>query len=594
MSGKKSQHSILTVTKNHQIFVKYEDRIIEKSAEDITTSDVVLTPVSGLTKIEEQVVYGGLLGDGWLTYAHELYNSPGFDFCHSLKQLKYAQYKASLLKDLDVRERIRTNVNSYGGTLVSECTKANPALTEAKSVCYKDGNKLVTAEWLQKLDWLGFAIWYMDDGYRNTSAKNNSIGMAVEGFSPSEIECIRDYYMGLGYKSSITSYRNYYKLTFSTEASDRIWQNIRCFIPECMQYKLPERHRGFYDNNWANTYNAERPIKLIEAAIIDIKPGMQRKNIQGTKKYDIEVEDNHNYFCGGILVHNSLIKVWHDEGWKISTNGTIDAFKAELGDIRMSNFGKCFIDALSRYYFPSYVDYPNGDRVVFEKFTEELSKDFTYMFELVGPYNRVVIPYEGPAVYFLGSRNMKTGKEENGITGDVIELSRIPRPKQYPLHSVNDCVKLAETFSWDQEGFVACDANFNRVKIKSPAYVMAHYARNNNVINRKHLIQVILSNEAEEFLCYAADYKEELEKVQDLMTAYCKVGDQIAKSCQRLYDIPKKTYAACVQTLPKIYQDLAFRNYNNIMSTKDYTAGWNENKWDTYLEEFEKLKESFS
>jgi hypothetical protein len=30
------------------------------------------------------------------------------------------------------------------------------------------------------------------------------------------------------------------------------------------------------------------------------------------------------------------------------------------------------------------------------------------------------------------------------------------------------------------------------------------------------------------------------------------------------------------------------------MSTKDYTAGWNENKWDTYLEEFEKLKESFS
>jgi hypothetical protein len=27
------------------------------------------------------------------------------------------------------------------------------------------------------------------------------------------------------------------------------------------------------------------------------------------------------------------------------------------------------------------------------------------------------------------------------------------------------------------------------------------------------------------------------------------------------------------------------------MSTKDYTAGWSENKWDTYLEEFEKLKE---
>jgi hypothetical protein len=115
---------------------------------------------------------------------------------------------------------------------------------------------------------------------------------------------------------------------------------------------------------------------------------------------------------------------------------------------------------------------------------------------------------------------------------------------------------------------------------------MAHFARNNNVINRKHLLGVILSGETEEFLCYAEDYREELEKIQGLMKSFCKVGDQIAKSCQRLYDIPKAVYANWVKTLPRIYQDLAFRNYNNVMSTKNYTAGWNENKWDQYLEEF--------
>jgi hypothetical protein len=105
------------------------------------------------------------------------------------------------------------------------------------------------------------------------------------------------------------------------------------------------------------------------------------------------------------------------------------------------------------------------------------------------------------------------------------------------------------------------------------------------------LLEVILSGETEEFLCYAADYKEELEKVQNLMKSFCKVGDQIAKSCQRLYDVPRGTYANWVKTLPKIYQDLAFRNYNNIKSTKDYTANWNVNKWEEYLESFEKLKE---
>ena len=282
-------------------------------------------------------------------------------------------------------------------------------------------------------------------------------------------------------------------------------------------------------------------------------------------------------------VDGSLIKVWWDGAWNISTNGTIDAFKAEIGDCRMPNFGEYFVEALHKYFTSC------------DSFFSVLDSDRTYMFELVGPYNRVVIPYEEPALYFLGARNKYTGEEFNcsPLVAGALDMGRFKLSKQYPLTSVNDCVKLAETFSWDQEGFVACDAQFNRVKIKSPAYVMAHFARNNNVINRKHLIDVILINEVEEFLCYAADYKEELDKVQNLMKAFCKVGDEIAKSCQRLYDIPKKTYAAWVQTLPKIYQDLAFRNYNNIMSTKDYTAGWNENKWDTYLESFEKLKEEY-
>ena len=280
-------------------------------------------------------------------------------------------------------------------------------------------------------------------------------------------------------------------------------------------------------------------------------------------------------------VDGSLMKVWWDGSWKISTNGTIDAWKAEIGDCRIPDFGYYFLEALGKYYS------------CFGAFVATLDEDKTYMFELVGPYNRVVIPYDEPELYFLGARNKFTGEEFNcsPLNAGALGMGRFKLPKQYPFNTLEHCIKITENFPWDAEGMVACDAQFNRVKIKSPAYVMAHYARNNNVINRKHLIKVILAGEAEEFLCYAADYKEELEKVQNLMNAYYKVGDQIVKSCQRLYDIPKKTYAAWVQTLPKIYHDLAFRNYNNVMSTKDYTAGWNENKWETYLESFEQLKE---
>jgi T4 RnlA family RNA ligase len=283
-------------------------------------------------------------------------------------------------------------------------------------------------------------------------------------------------------------------------------------------------------------------------------------------------------------IDGSLIKTWWDNGyWHVSTNGTIDASKTELGDIRMPNFGDYFLATLGKYY----------DR--FDDFFRGLNEELTYMFELVGPYNRVVIPYDESAIYFLGARNKFTGEEFNCSkqVAAALGMSKFKLPAQYSLTSVDACIKAAELKSWDDEGFVVCDAQFNRVKIKSPAYVMAHYARNNNVITRKHLIKIILSGETDEFLCYASDYKEELEKVQHLMNSFYKVGDQIAKSCQRLYDVSRGTYANWVKTLPKIYQDLAFRNYNDIKSTKDYTADWNENKWETYLESFEQLKEEY-
>ena len=277
----------------------------------------------------------------------------------------------------------------------------------------------------------------------------------------------------------------------------------------------------------------------------------------------------------------SLCKVWWDGEWKISTNGTIDAFKAELENVKYNSFGTYFCDTIYEYY----------NR--FDDFTCILDPDYTYMFELIGPYNRVVVPYDEPAIYFIGARDKTTGEEfhcSKTVAG-ALSMGRFKLPKQVKLDSLNSCIEAVEAFGWDEEGFVVADALGNRVKIKSPAYVMAHYARNNNVITRKHLIKIILTNEVEEFLCYASDYKEELEKLQKLMATFYRVGESIADSAHALGDIPKRTFATWVRTLPNIYQGFAFRNYDATMSIKEYTAGWSENKWDDYLINFEKLKE---
>jgi hypothetical protein len=280
-------------------------------------------------------------------------------------------------------------------------------------------------------------------------------------------------------------------------------------------------------------------------------------------------------------IDGSLIKVWWDGDWKISTNGTIDAFKAELGDIHMPNFGEYFMKVINKYYG------------FFENFVESLNVDLTYMFELVGPYNRVVIPYEKSDVYFLGARNKYTGEEYyfcNDLLVGALGLGCFKRPKRYPLYSLNACIKAAEEFSWDQEGFVVVDATGNRVKVKSPAYVLAHFMRNNNVITRKHLINIVLINEVEEFLCYASDYKDELLSCERHIKALLTLGNTFAAICRKARSMPRNAYAEMVRTFPKMFQALLYLNYDRDYTMEDFTSKWHLNKWEEYLEELERLE----
>lgn len=284
-------------------------------------------------------------------------------------------------------------------------------------------------------------------------------------------------------------------------------------------------------------------------------------------------------------IDGSLIKVWYDtDSWRISTNGTIDAFKAEINDVRMSDFGYYFLEALGNYY--------NN----FGEFIAGLNKELTYMFELVGPYNRVVVPYDEPDIYFLGARDKYTGEERYCTNAEVnlLGMSKFKRPATFSLTSLEDCIKAAELKTWDDEGFVVADAWFNRVKIKSPAYVLAHFMRNNNVITRKHILRVILENEVEEFLCYAADYKDILEETQKLMNAYHNIGNKLAQACRQMILLERRDYARLVQALPAIYQGLLYMNYDRFVSAQEYTSKWNENKWEEYLVAIERLNEEIT
>lgn len=266
----------------------------------------------------------------------------------------------------------------------------------------------------------------------------------------------------------------------------------------------------------------------------------------------------------------SLIKIWNDNGWHISTNGTINAFKANINDVIFQNFGQLVLTAIHKEFADEH------------EFFEMIDPKCTYMFELVSTYNRVVIPYEETKLYFLGLRDMTDGLEWNPEDSDVSYYFSLP--ERYLLSTLEDIKAAADSLPWDEEGYVCVDKNFNRCKIKSPAYVIAHHARSNGVITNKRLIEVVLRNEVNEFCIYCSEYKDRIKEIQfDMIGREYEAHSAVCKYCGMN---TKKEMALAMKedNIPDWVQGFCFRNFDKETSWKDYTGIWSLEKWEKVLE----------
>lgn len=195
-------------------------------------------------------------------------------------------------------------------------------------------------------------------------------------------------------------------------------------------------------------------------------------------------------------IDGSIIKVWfHDGDWHVSTNGSINAFETDLPLAMhgLDTFGQAFDLAFLGQREMSY---------------DNLNKDYTYMFELVGPYNKVVVPYEKLDVYHIGTRHTLSGEEMIADIG-------LQRPKEYPLHSLDEVLAAAEALPFNEEGYVVVDKYWNRVKIKSPAYVAVHHLKGEGAVSPKRVVKLIMMNESMEFLNYFPEYQEIFSEVEE-------------------------------------------------------------------------------
>ena len=214
----------------------------------------------------------------------------------------------------------------------------------------------------------------------------------------------------------------------------------------------------------------------------------------------------------------SIISVFYYDGkWRIATNSTIDAFKAEIAGVGpYKTFGDLFESVLPLSTFA-------GNRY----------ENICWTFELVSPYNKVVIDYPETKVYLLSVRFMNTLEEldYDQISAYAAKLG-VAYPQFYYMNDEAGFRKLVEDMPEGHEGVVVRDQYNERVKIKTLLYFQMHKAKNNGVITLERIVDLILRNDDEEFLSYFVEYRPKFSYIRN-------VREKILSRIEEIKDLTK-------------------------------------------------------
>lgn len=220
--------------------------------------------------------------------------------------------------------------------------------------------------------------------------------------------------------------------------------------------------------------------------------------------------------CDGTMIQ--VYFDWNKDEWFAATTGTAEG-EGEVNNKYGTTFDELFWNTvIEKYGFNHCL----------------LDKGYIYVFELTTPYNIVVKPHGESSATFLAMRSRKTLEE---VTYDemvmVSESIGIPLVKSFDMNvsNVGHLEKTFEGMPFHEEGYVVVDGDFNRVKIKNPAYVAVHHLKSKT--SEHAIMDVVKSNEIEEF---AATFPERKDEIFKLHEGYNKLIDVLEDAWDELKD----------------------------------------------------------
>lgn len=223
--------------------------------------------------------------------------------------------------------------------------------------------------------------------------------------------------------------------------------------------------------------------------------------------YGQEGADEIDWASARILekLDGSLATIYfYDDRWHIATSGTPDAG----GNV--NGFEMTFEDLFWKTFKAQGLVEPG-----------EEYEDYSFVFELTTPYNRVVVPHKESRVTLLTVRNRVTGHEVriHHDEEDFIKPLNFPVVRSYNFNTVEDVLSsLTDVEGLEFEGYVIVDKNHHRIKVKNAKYVAIHHLKDG--FSKKRVLEIVRNGEKTEFLTYFPEWTGVFNEIKQRYDSY--------------------------------------------------------------------------
>jgi RNA ligase len=221
-----------------------------------------------------------------------------------------------------------------------------------------------------------------------------------------------------------------------------------------------------------------------------------------------------------------MVLYFYDGQWQVQSSGTPDG-SGQVGDFNIT-FAELFWQVWQElgYQLPTEIDQ-------------------CFMFELMTPYNRIVVPQKEKNLVLHGARNIKTLQEsEPNIWANKYGWKLV---KSYSLTNWQEVINASSHLDpMESEGYIVCDRNFHRVKVKSPQYVAISHLREG--FSSRRMLEIVVTNEGEEFLSYFPEWTDLYNQIK---ARYQALITEIEETYQQYEHIElQKDFALAIKHLP--------------------------------------------